>query len=296
MLDNLEDILKKHQQYLQDELDGERADLSRADLSDANLRDANLREANLREANLYRANLCGANLNEANLNEANLHGANLSRANLNEADLYRANLSQADLSRADLSDANLSQADLSRADLSRADLSQADLSDANLYRANLSDANLSRANLSRANLNEANLNEANLSGTKGLLNPVTWLHENFTSTDEGIIVWKALGNTTHRVPDHWITAPGEYLEEVVNPLPTCDCACGVNFATLEWIQNYYRSSVEAKSVQIWECLIEWMDLASVVVPYGTDGKARCGRLKLVRIVDVFEKEEPNDVG
>ena len=173
-----------------------------------------------------------------------------------------------------------------RAHLSETDLRWANLSGANLSEANLNLADLRGVNLSRANLRGADLRWANLSGAKDLLNPVTWLRENFKNVDEGITVYKAIGRgTACSIPDYWTIAPGEYLEEVVNPLPTVDCACGVNFGTRDWIRQYYAQAITEGAIQIWECLIEWMDLASVVVPYNTDGKARCGRLKLLQIVE-----------
>jgi len=55
----------------------------------------------------------------------------------------------------------------------------------------------------------------------------------------------------------------------------------VNFATLEWIKQREYASCD---VTVWRCRIEWMDLAGVVVPYNTDGKARCSRLRLLEAV------------
>lgn len=55
----LNEILKKHRKWLNDEEDGEKA----------NLRGANLRQANLRQANLSGADLRVADLNGANLSE-----------------------------------------------------------------------------------------------------------------------------------------------------------------------------------------------------------------------------------
>jgi len=197
-------------------------------------------------------------LTEANLSCAYLYGAKLSGANLSGADLTEATLIGANLSRADLSEANLSWADLSRADLRRADLNG--------------------ANPSRANLGGTNLNGANLSGAQGLLNARDWLAEHFERTDEGIVVYKAIGVTEYQIPDYWQIEPGAYLVETVNPLPTVACGCGVNFGTREWVAQNYANAT------LWRCLIEWMDLATVVVPYNTDGKARCGRLRLLEIV------------
>ena len=91
----LDDILRKHALWINNESGGERANLSGADLYQANLRGANLYQANLHEANLsgadlYQANLRGANLSGADLYQANLRGANLSSANLRGADLREA--------------------------------------------------------------------------------------------------------------------------------------------------------------------------------------------------------------
>ena len=66
-IDELEAIIVKHQAWLNDDDDGERANLSNANLSYANLRYADLRYANLRNANLRYANLSNANLSSANL-------------------------------------------------------------------------------------------------------------------------------------------------------------------------------------------------------------------------------------
>ena len=60
--DELNNILKKHTMWLDNEPGGERADL---------------READLREADLSRANLIGANLSLADLREADLYKAKL---------------------------------------------------------------------------------------------------------------------------------------------------------------------------------------------------------------------------
>ena len=75
-------ILEKHKKWLNDENDGERADLQDANLQDANLQFADLRGADLQGANLRYADLQGANLQGANLQGAILQGAILLGANL----------------------------------------------------------------------------------------------------------------------------------------------------------------------------------------------------------------------
>ena len=186
-----------------------------------------------------------------------------------QANLRDADLRDADLSRADLRDANLIRANLRDADLSRADLRGANLSDANL-----SGANLSGANLSGADLFGANLSRANLSRATGLLSPQYWLG-GFQTDQDGVLVFKKIGSTDYDAPEHWKIEPGAFLSEECSPYRTIDCACGVNFGTRAWCEDHYPDA------DLWLCRIRWIDLAGVVVPYNTDGKARCNRLELV---------------
>ena len=90
--ERLDNILKKHTLWVENESGGKRANLSGANLRGANLSGANLRGANLRGANLSGANLYGANLSGVDLYGANLRGANLRGANLREANLCGADL------------------------------------------------------------------------------------------------------------------------------------------------------------------------------------------------------------
>ena len=135
--------------------------------------------------------------------------------------------------------------------------------------------------LSSANLSSADLRSADLSQVKGIFDPLKWLKENFESDKKGLIVYKRIGDTSYTTPSNWVIKPKSIIEELgVNPLPTVDCGSGVNFATLEWCKKEYTHS------DLWKCRINWMDLASVVVPYNTDGKARCQRLELLEIVKI----------
>ena len=81
----LNDILKLHQKWLNNEKGGKRADLSYADLSYADLS-----YAYLYNANLFGADLSNADLSKADLSEADLSGADLSGADLSGADLSYA--------------------------------------------------------------------------------------------------------------------------------------------------------------------------------------------------------------
>jgi len=222
-------------------------------------------------ANLYGANLSGAKLTDANLSDAKLTGANLSGANLSGAKLTDANLSGANLYGAKLTDANLSDANLSGAKLTGANLSGA----------NLSGAKLTGANLYGANLSDANLSGANLSQSKGLLIASEWLKQKFKFNKKGYIVYKAEGNPICQPPNCWKNS--KFITEIPNPLRSQNCGCGVNFGTVDWIKNNYNITPNGET-RIRRMYLHWEDLADVVVPYNTDGKARCARLEKGRLL------------
>ena len=67
------------------------------------------------------------------------------------------------------------------------------------------------------------------------------------------------------------------IEEVVNFDMTAECGCGVNVATMGWIEKYCSSNAI-----VWECLIKWEWMVGVCVPYNTDGKIRASKVKLLR--------------
>lgn len=196
--------------------------------------------------------------------QANLSGADLSYSCFSGANISEANLSEVNLSGANLSGANLSWSDIPKANLSGASLSGADLTGVDFTGVDFTGANLSGANLSKANL----------SGAKGIRTAAEFLSA--LETDSlGIICYKRIGETEYTAPQTWKIAEGEFLVETVNPLPTIDCACGVNVGTSEWIDKNYTNA------DLWRCRIRWIDLADVVVPYNTDGKFRAGRVELL---------------
>ena len=161
-----------------------------------------------------------------------------------------------------------------------ADLQDADLRGANLQDVDLRDANLQGANLQDADLRGADLRDANLSGTQ-IFSATKWMIENFKTAKNGWIVYKDIKSTFFNKPNAWEFKKGNYIEEVCNLNATDSCGCGINFATKKWLNNN-------SSYEIWECLIEWIDSIGIVVPYNTDGKARCSRLKLIRKIQKGE--------
>ena len=222
-----------------------------------------------------RANLSYANLSYTDLSDADLSGADLSGAILSGANLSGANLSGANLSGANLSDANLQDVSFVNTNLTGANLSGADLEYANLSGVNLSGADLSFANLSDANLSYTDLSDANLSQCIGVLNPIEWLSQFKRTNDGWVIAYKIFG--LHRTPlTTWTIEVDSILNEVCNPLPTIDCGCGINIATLNWIEQQNMTST------IWKVAVNPIGL---VVPYNTDGQFRAHQIRLIEIVE-----------
>lgn len=134
-----------------------------------------------------------------------------------------------------------------------------------------------RADLTDANMTRADLTDANMSQAKSVTLVADWLAQNFKRDKVGVIVFRREnGDRAH--PSNWEFKVGAIIEEVVNPDRCTICGCGVSFATLEWVRGHYKGP-------IWRCRIKWIDLADVVVPFGTDGKARCRRLELLEVID-----------
>ena len=86
----LAEMLRKHDDWLNDRDGGERADLQNADLQNADLRNSNLQNANLQNADLRFADLRFADLYNADLLNADLLNSNLQNSNLRFAVLYNA--------------------------------------------------------------------------------------------------------------------------------------------------------------------------------------------------------------
>lgn len=137
-------------------------------------------------------------------------------------------------------------------------------------------ADLSYANLSCANLSCANLRDADLSGATGLITPSEYLSKHFERCNKGYLAYKTFGGEFPSL-SIWLIKPGEILAETVNPNRTDECGCGINVAPQDWVKRNYNGD-------IWQVLIRWEWLADVIVPYNTDGKIRCGKVELVKVV------------
>ena len=197
------------------------------------------------------ANLTGASINSSTFRSSTLHGTIFSQAVINDSMINDSIITDADLRGVEMSRSTIKSTSLAKSILGNNDFT------CNAFW------------------------HVNLSGVRGLLDPGQWMRENFQTVEEGYIVYKAIGQTTYSAPSHWRIEKDAYLTEVCNTDPWQDCGCGVNFGTFEWVNKFYRLELLNGYVDMYRCLIEWPDLTGVVVPYETNGKARCSRLKIL---------------
>ena len=90
--EELKDILAKHKKWLNDDEDGEKADLRETDLSGAALQGTDLQYASLLHADLSSTDLRYASLLHADLSRTDLRCADLREADLRDANLYGTDL------------------------------------------------------------------------------------------------------------------------------------------------------------------------------------------------------------
>lgn len=208
----------------------------------------------LRKMNFKHKNLSGANFTNANLCFTNFAGAILENCDFTNAESYSTNYCFALLNNSNFNNANLCGANLSR-------------------------SWLKNVSFEGAQLNNTNLKNADLSGVTGLLSAFDWLCENFERTSEGFIVYKIF-HLVYPPPQRWNIKPGGVITETVATDRSQMHGCGVNFGTKKWVTDRNRGL----SKKIWECLLPFESLIDCVVPYGTEGRARCGKLVLLRVL------------
>ena len=202
-----------------------------------------------------------ADFTNANLRHANLRHANLRHANLRGADFRGANLNKANLTGSDLRGADLNKADLRHTNFENADLSGADLQDADLKGAYLADARLTQDQVAYLRCQVLSKFEKNSKGN--------------------YIAYKTFGwHQKGKLPEGWILKQRRIIEEPnIERSDRVTCGPGINVATLDWVHEF-RRSMHTLSADIWKVEL----LCDPVVPLASDGKIRCEKVKLTRIV------------
>ena len=107
----------------------------------------------------------------------------------------------------------------------------------------------------------------------------------------GYIVYKTFG--LYYMPmKRWVIEEDSYITHGrPNRNEQAECGCGINFATRGWVNNEvctWGYHFPRQDKELWRCRIRFEDLDKVVVPDGSDGKARCGRLELLKVVKRYK--------
>ena len=131
-----------------------------------------------------------------------------------------------------------------------------------------------------ADLRSADFEESIIHQASGLPSNLESLTEWFQRLNTGsYLVFRSFDESTPHSndrPSNWILRSGSYIEEKdVCRDRRVDAGSGINFGTYKWVSEEYGPD------NIWACLIHHSDTNSVVMQYGTDGKGRCARLKLL---------------
>jgi len=253
------------------------ADMRGVDMRGVDMRNADMRGANLYGTILYGADMRGANICNADMRDADMRDADMRGVVLHDADMRGANLCGVNMRHADMRGANLYGTDMRHADMRGANMRGADICNADMHHADMRGANLCGVNMRYVNMHGVDMCNVDLSAAKGLLQSINYLEANFERSERGYIVYKTFGHF-YKTPSEWKIEPNSIIEENVLFDRCQECGCGINVASLDWIKRNCENS------EIWKCLIEWPWLVGVCVPYHTDGKIRCERLRLLEVV------------
>lgn len=265
--------------------------LDSVELPDTIIGDHVLQYVDFSGGNFDRSDFKDVRFEKVFFDRVSLIGANFRNTCLRGAHFYRSHLSGAILNNVDaptciFNQTYLSNADLSKGNFKGANFNKADLRGANLRGANLGGANLCGADLTHANIDDAVFDGAKFSSsTKGIVvSPAAWLRENFEKTKEGYTVYALF--YPEETPDQLKPEKGDYITRPCDYSRVNDVAYGLYFTNLDEalrLRKFDRYS------NVWECLLEWEDLAETVVPLQATHQARCSRLKLVEKIKCNER-------
>jgi len=168
----------------------------------------------------------------------------------------------------------------------RCDFERCNLGFTELHYCELKSCDFKYADFTRTLFVGSHFNDCDMSQAKGLISQSEWIKNNLEATSNGYICYKSF-NEYYSPPNSWHPIElGKYVEENVNTSRTSLCSYGVNIGTLDFAARSIQCiPVESDYNPVYECLIEFADLADVVVPFNTDGKFRAGRVKILRKID-----------
>lgn len=153
-----------------------------------------------------------------------------------------------------------------------------------LYRCIFRESKMIYCDFSNLDCTNSAFGYLDISGTTGFIKSSDFMNRHFKKDDKGYIVFKVIGKTDFPPNKNWKIEEGSYIEENVDTNRFECCGCGVNFGTLAYVRSLYPYG------EVWECRIDFTDAAGIIVPYNSDGKARCERLYLTRKMKPEEYE------
>lgn len=306
---NLDKIYDLHMkwQYQKENERGKRADFGFHEIRDVDFSGKMLTAANFRHTILINCNFTNTSLDHTNFKDSIIRNCtfngslldystwddtiventtfenvsfqfnNLKNVAFASSEIKNSNLNGSNMINLEAVHTSIVNTSLCNCSLLKSKFTECDLSYSNLKRANLSDAVFKKTIFKKTLMSDSILNDTDLSECIGLVSQAEFIKKNFEFTDEGMLVYKTFCEQ-FGVNKNWDLEPGTYISENPNPNRTNTCGCGINVAPLKWCE-------ESTKNEIWECLIEWKDLAGIVVPYDSDGKIRAERVKLLRKIE-----------
>jgi hypothetical protein len=230
----------------------------------------------------------------SSFNNLDLSNLDLNNLDLSSCHFYRSNLTSVNFTNTIfrnvyiveciLHDTNFTNSDLICSYIRDSDFTNTILDKTNLYSSDIVSSNVSGVDFTNTDITRTNFASSDLSQSKGLSSNKDLMDKLFERDETGWIVYKRIGLTEYKPNPSWKIEENSILEEVREEDRRLDCGRGVNFGTLEWVNNRYPYA------NIWKCHIPFSDIDLITVPHGTDGKARTSRLKLICIVKYGEIE------
>jgi hypothetical protein len=195
-------------------------------------------------------------------------GQKLAHHDFRNKNVAACSFNHADLRGVNFANANLRYASFVGADCSMCNFAGADLRAVRFKGANLKDAFLRGAWLTGTDFSNAD----------GLLTTVDLLNEHFEWSvgKHSLEVWRT---EVSQFSDYWgQLRPGKELRQRVNSDRCSLDGCGVSFATKQMMALKFKPPY-------WRCEIAFNWLPDVVIPFNTDGRGRCSRLRLMERVE-----------
>lgn len=212
--EEIDEIIKEHGKWLEDNTKGKRADLRKTRLDGLDMHGADLSFADFSGASLGGVNLRDAKLTGACFRQCDFGSkTDLKNADLDEADLFQAKAFHSNFARCSMKLVNMQWAVMwdscfKCADLTGANMYDADLSDCIFRRANLSHAYMYFSNLDGATLSNANLKNAVIKYAKGMVY-ADLSGADFTRADISECVFRDEGAAKAKVLQRYMLCPEE---------------------------------------------------------------------------------------